>query len=76
MKYMPLTLETALTLTHQKTQIKRYTCDFYKADGHSQSHELIPIKGERRVKNKHFIQFFFMCYGDSCEIEYKVEEGD
>ena len=76
MKYMPLTLETAATLTHQKTQIKRYSCDFYKANGHSQSFEIIPIKGERRQKNKHFIQFFFMCYGDAFEIEYKTVDGD
>jgi hypothetical protein len=35
MKYMPLTLETVTTLSHQKTQIKRYSCDFYKVNGHS-----------------------------------------
>ena len=73
MKYMPLTLE-AVMQQHQKSQMKRYTFDFYKPNGHCSELELIPLKEERRQKNKHFMQYIMMCYGDSVEIEFKVFE--
>jgi len=74
MKYMPLTLEAVLP-THQKSQMKRFTCDFYKQSGHCETLEVLPLKEERRQKNKFLMLCIVMCYGDSVEIEYKVFEN-
>lgn len=75
MKYMPLTIESVVS-THQKVPMKRYGCDFYKPSGFSKELEAIPIKEEKRQKNKFYLQFIAMCLGDSIEVEYKhLEEG-
>ena len=62
---------------HQKSQMKRFSCDFYKQSGLCTEFEKIPIKEERRQKNKLFMQFILICYGDSVEVEVKtLEQGD
>jgi hypothetical protein len=54
--------------------MKRYTCDFYKPGGKCDAMEVIPLKEERRAKNKHFMQFILVCLGDSVELEFKMME--